>query len=112
MWRPDQVHAALQGRVLALLWQFAHVQQLGEVYGPTCFRISPSILLTPDISFVSREKLARFPGADKYLSTAPDLAVEITYNSDLVNADLVAGASLVWQIMPNSKQIVVHRPDR
>jgi Uma2 family endonuclease len=104
-------------------WQFerllrAHVEasDLGEVFGEAGYVLArdPDTVRGPDISFVSRERLAGFN--DKaFFSGAPDLAVEILSPSNRPGemhakvADyLAAGTRLVWVVDPERKTVTTY----
>jgi len=71
-------HGAICVRLILLIGAFVQRRKLGELYdSSTGFRISESILLSPDVSFVSKASLKKvFRGPDKFLRGAPDLAIE------------------------------------
>jgi Uma2 family endonuclease len=108
-------------------WRLAeHVQQhdLGEVYGADIgFVLSrtPLRMLSPDVSFVRRERLpvvAHPDDEDDYLELAPDFAVEVVSPSntaremtDKVMAYLETGTQLVWIVEPRRPIVTAHTSD-
>ena len=67
-------HGTICMRTGALLFNFVQAHKLGEVYdSSTGFRLSPKLLLSPDLSFVSKARLRKLLIApDKFLCGAPD----------------------------------------
>jgi Uma2 family endonuclease len=79
----DGISGAIGARFIALLsiWVFSHNQ--GQILdSSTGFRLPNGDLLSPDISFVSRERLKQIPRT--YLSVVPELVVEIKSSRDRV----------------------------
>ena len=113
-------HGAICVRLILLIGAFVQRRKLGELYdSSTGFRISESILLSPDVSFVSRARLKKvFRGPDKFLRGAPDLAIEVLSPSDrtqLLNKKLDLyfehGTRLVWTVNWKLEQVHIYRPD-
>ena len=104
------------GRILG---NHVHAGRLGSVFNAdTGFRLAsdPDVLRAPDVSFVSRDR--RPPRSAKYLTIAPDLAVEVVSPSDSasdlqekIGEYLTAGTRLVWVIYPATRTVVIHRAD-
>ena len=79
----DGISGVIGARFIALLsvWVFSHNQ--GQILdSSTGFRLPNGDLLSPDISFVSRERLKQIPRT--YLSVVPELIVEIKFSRDRV----------------------------
>jgi Uma2 family endonuclease len=113
-------HGAICVRLILLVGGFVQKRKLGEVYdSSTGFRISESILLSPDVSFVSKATLKKvFRGPDKFLRGAPDLAIEVLSPSDrtqLIHKKLDLyfehGTRLVWSVNWKLQQVHIYRPD-
>lgn len=92
--------------------------QLGEVFdGQTGFRMKSRDVLSPDISFVSRERLSGLQYAPEgFFDGAPDLAVEFLSPGDSmkrVNAKLTQyfenGSRLAWVMDSRGRTVAVHR---
>src|ERR1051325_9014953 len=79
-----ETHSDICARLVTFLTNFVERRQLGRVYDSSIgYRLSPKLLLSPDVSFVSNERLARIRVApEKFLHGAPDLAVEVLSPSD------------------------------
>ena len=102
----------------------SHVRQagLGRVYAMTgyeCFPDDPRKLRKPDVSFVAAGRLPddRTP-VRGWIKVAPDLAAEVVSPNDLyedveekVSEYLTVGVRLVWVVSPQSRTVVVRRPD-
>ncbi len=113
-------HGWVSIRIASLLLAHTERHALGKVFdSSTGFRLSPSTLLSPDVSFVS---VARLPevlvNPDKFLQGAPDLAVEVLSPSDrpkVLEAKLVKyfahGTRLVWLIDWKKQEVTLHTAD-
>ncbi len=104
-------------RIASIL--LTHVKRcaLGKVFdSSTGFRLSPSTLLCPDVSFVSVSRLPTLLIAPaKFLQGAPDLAVEVLSPSDrpkIIGTKLAKyfehGSRLVWLADWKKQEITVH----
>ena len=112
-------HGRIAMKLGARLDRHAIVENLGIVLAAeTGFRISrnPDTVRAPDISFVSRERIAPGGPPDGYWDLAPDLAVEVVSPNDTaaevqskVQMWLEAGTRLVWVVYPGTRSIVVHK---
>jgi Uma2 family endonuclease len=113
-------HGTICVRLIILIGSFVQRRKLGEVYdSSTGFRLSEDVLLSPDLSFVSKSRLKKILRApDKFLCGAPDLGVEVLSPSDRMQEihrklDLYFehGTRLIWMINWKLEQIHVYRPD-
>lgn len=113
-------HGTLCMRIGSLLFNFNEQHSLGEVYdSSTGFRLDPNLLLSPDVSFVSKARLKKILIApDKFLYGAPDLVVEVLSPSDQmiqVNRKLEHyfehGTKLAWLINWRKEQVHIYTPD-
>jgi Uma2 family endonuclease len=110
------------GKLLRLLGNFGEENGQGWVAPADasyqCFPDSPDKVRRPDVSFICR---ARLPGEifpPGHCSIAPDLVAQVVSPNDLaydvderVHEYLGAGVHLVWVIYPETRSIMVHRPD-
>jgi len=114
---PTHWHDRTRRRLERLLESFFEARDLGEVFGESGYVLArdPDTVRGPDISFVSRERLAGFN--DKtFFSGAPDLAVEILSPSNRPGemhskvADyLAAGARLAWVVDPERRSVTTYQ---
>ena len=113
-------HGTICMRLGALLFNFVERHKLGEVYdSSTGFRLSEDLLLSPDISFVSKARLKKILIApDKFLHGAPDLVVEVLSPSDRmapINRKLdhyfEHGARLAWLVNWRKEQVHFYASD-
>jgi Uma2 family endonuclease len=113
-------HGVICVRLIILIGSFVQRRKLGEVYdSSTGFRLSHEVLVSPDVSFVSKARLKRIlRGPDRFLYGAPDLAVEVLSPSDRMNElhrklDLYFrhGTRLVWILNWKVGQIHIYRPE-
>ena len=113
-------HGTICARLCALLVNFVQPHRLGEVFdSSTGFRLSDKLLLSPDVSFVSKERLKKILIApDKFLYGAPDLAVEVLSPSDrmvLIHRKLdhyfEHGTRLAWLVNWKAEQVHIYTPD-
>ena len=111
-------HGAITARLLAAIGAHVYQNKLGEVFdGQTGFRLSLDFCFSPDISFVSRERLDLLsPDADKLFHGAPDLAVEVLSPSDSISKTskkmalyLAHGTRLGWMIDLKNKVAHLYR---
>lgn len=114
---PDRLHATLQRYFILVISRLLEQTRSGEVFpefrcifGPT----GRQRAYVPDLVFVSNERLAT---ADRYLRTAPDLAIEILSPGqniarlfDKAQFYLLNGVRLVWIIDPDAATIAVLVP--
>lgn len=114
-----RTQGGIAAELAACLVPYAREHDLGRVFVETGFRLEcrPDTVRAPDVSLVKTERLTDrllrgyFPGA-------PDLAVEVVSPGDTANylesktQDYLAhGAQRVWVIYPETRSLVVHRPD-
>lgn len=113
-------HGTICACLCSLLFDFARRHRLGEVYdSSTGFRLSEELLLSPDVSFVSKARLKKILVApDKFLYGAPDLVVEVLSPSDRmvqINRKLdhyfEHGTRLVWLVNWKIEQVHIYTPD-
>ena len=115
---PDRSHAAIQLFLAMVLGQFPERVQIGQAFTEfRCIFGPPGSVraYVPDLSYVSSERL----GEDRYLRTAPDLAVEIlSRDQDMgrflakVQFYLRYGVRLVWVVDPERATVTVLAPDK
>jgi Uma2 family endonuclease len=113
-------HGAICVRLILLIGAFVQRNRLGEVYdSSTGFRVSEEIMLSPDVSFVSKTRLKKvFRGPDQFLRGSPDLAIEVLSASDRMQMihrklDLYFehGTRLVWIVNWKLEQVNIYRQD-
>lgn len=89
--------------------------KLGFVFdSSTGFRLAEGNVRSPDVSFVSGDRLSQVP--DSFVPIAPDLAVEVLspedrprYVLEKVGDYLQAGVRVVWVIDPKRRGAAVYR---
>ena len=110
-------HGNLASLLNYYLQGFVLERDLGEVHTEVGYYIpgDRSTLLAPDLSFVSRARIAGQP-EDGFVPLMPDLAVEIASPYDTLSQIrrkaaiyLANGASLVWIVLPTAKGVDVCR---
>ncbi len=113
-------HGTICMRLGALLFNFVQPHKLGEVYdSSTGFRLSQELLLSPDLSFVSKARLRKILIApDKFLGGAPDLAIEVLSPSERMRQIhrkldhcFEHGTRLVWLVNWKIEQVHIYTPD-
>lgn len=113
-------HSWICINIIFLLTSFVRRRKLGRVYDSSLgCRLSPKIMLSPDVSFVSRSRLAEIMvSPEKFLYGAPDLVVEVLSPGDskrIVEDKLDKyfehGATLAWIVDPKRRVITVQTPD-
>jgi len=87
----------------------------------TAFRLADGLILSPDASYVSEERLKTLPkgGLRGFPRICPDFVIELVSESDplpavkeKMNDWLSNGAQLAWLIDPCERQVLVYRPSR
>lgn len=113
-------HSMVCVRIVSALFHFVEARALGQVYDSSLgCRLSENLLLSPDVSFVSKERLKKIRVApDKFLAGAPDLVVEVLSPSDRmmqVNRKLdhyfEHGARLAWLVNWPKQQVHIYTAD-
>ena len=113
-------HGMLCMRIGSMLLHFVAARKLGKVYdSSTGFRLAEDLLLSPDVSFASNERLKKIRVApDKFLAGAPDLVVEVLSPSDRMrqlNRKLdhyfEHGARLAWLVDWRKQQVHIYTAD-
>jgi Uma2 family endonuclease len=103
-------------RIGYLLQQYLDEHDLGELSGPDgTLRLMPNLIRIPDVAFVSHQRAAECPTADKPMpDLAPELAIEVLSEGNTEgemerkNREyFFAGAKLVWLVDPRTRTIEV-----
>jgi Uma2 family endonuclease len=86
--------------------------------GFRCFPDEPAKFRKPDVSVVRADRLSGIDPKEGFVPVPPDLAVEVVSPNDLASAVagevreyLENGFGLVWVVYPDSRTVVVYRPD-
>ncbi len=107
-----QRHGDTAVRLSSRLSLFVDQNDLGRVYdSQSGFRLDPDNCLSPDVSFVSKERIPLLvPDPDKFLQGAPNLAIEILSPNDSwpqihrkIAVYIRFGTRLAWAIHPKTK---------
>ena len=113
-------HSLVCLNLATLLIRFVEGKRLGKVFDSSMdFRLSQKILLSPDVSYVSKARLKKIMVApEKFLYGAPDLAVEVLSpgdTRDLIERKLEKyfqhGTRLAWVVDPRRHTVAVHSVD-
>ena len=113
-------HSMVCMRISSALFHFVEARGLGNVYDSSLgCRLAEDLLLSPDVSFVSKERLKKIRvGPDKFLAGAPDLVVEVFSPSDRVRQvnrklDLYFehGTRLAWLVNWRKQQVQIYTAD-
>lgn len=111
------------GKLLRRLGDFAEERGLGWVAPADasyqCFPDAPDKVRLPDVSFIGRGRLPGEVFPQGHCRLAPDLVALVVSPNDLaydvderVREYRGAGVRLIWVIYPETRAIMVHRPDR
>ena len=115
-------HGDLCSKIIIAIGNFVQPRKLGRVCdGQTGFRLSRGFkrktVLSPDVSFLSRERVETIKAPEKFVEGGPDLAVEVLSPGDSlpktekkVGRFFRNGTRLAWIIDPVARQAFVHRP--
>jgi Uma2 family endonuclease len=113
-------HSLICVRLVMLLGAYARRRKCGEVFDSSMgYRLSPEVLLSPDVSYVSNDRLAQLTIApEKFLYGAPDLAVEVLSPGDsrrITEAKLGRyfqhGTRLAWLVDAKRQSVTAFAPD-
>lgn len=110
---PPTRHQGVGGNLLLMLGEHVRAQKSGEIYpGPIDIRLTPHIVLIPDIIFITRDRLHVV--GPRTVDAAPDLVVEVlspdTRERDLgVKRDLYArfGVQEYWIADPDARSLSI-----
>jgi Uma2 family endonuclease len=100
-----------------LLGNFIRRRKLGSLAGEAgMLRLSPGLVRIPDLSYISRARLAHQPRTrERILPLAPDLAIEVISegNTDKeltrkVREYFASGCQLVWFVDPRARTVTVY----
>jgi len=112
--------AFLAAELIRLIGNFVREHDLGLVGAPDApFRLAPSVVRYPDVSFVSARRLGNVQPSDAIVDVVPDLASEIISKSNTLQEmdrklrDYFAGGvRLVWYVDPAARDVRVYEsPD-
>lgn len=119
----SQESSWVAGRIYRRLSEFGEDHGAGWAFpegtGFVCFRDDPSRVSKPDASFVLRSRQPGGPVTRGFGRIRPDLVVEVVSPNDLawevqakVDDWLEAGVPVVWEVLPATRTVFVHRPGR
>jgi Uma2 family endonuclease len=100
-----------------LLGNFVNRRKLGTLAGEAgMLRLSPGLVRIPDLSFISRARLAHHRSARApILPVAPDLAIEVLSERNTaretarkVGEYFASGCRLVWIVKPRTRTVAVY----
>jgi Uma2 family endonuclease len=113
-------HSIVCMRITSRLLHFVEPRALGQLLDSSIgCRLAEDLLLSPDVSFVSKERLKKIGLVpDKFLAGAPDLVVEVLSPSDRmrqINRKLdhyfEYGTKLAWLVNWRKQQVQVYTAD-
>ena len=113
---PQFVHGRVAANLTIILGQYIKANRLGEVYAEGGFKLEsdPDTVLGPDVSFVSRNRIALSP--EGYHDGPPDLAVEVLSPGDRrgkvehkLSLWLEFGTRTVWLVNPRKRTVEIIR---
>jgi Uma2 family endonuclease len=117
---PFQDHGNVQGLSFVGLQSFVRSHDLGVVATDGGFKlaVNPDVVVSPDVSFVSWERLGQRRAMRGYVPGPPDLAIEVK-SSDDTEPEVLAKVALyvelgtprVWVERPQARTVTVHWPD-
>lgn len=109
--------SVLATELARLLGNFIQRRRLGSLAGEAgMLRLSPGLVRIPDLSFISRARLARLRRArEQILPLAPDLAIEVLGAGNTaremarkVREYFASGCRLVWLVNPRERTVVAY----
>jgi Uma2 family endonuclease len=110
-------HEKIGMKLGQLLLNFVEQNHLGEVYGSSAgFKLPNGDVRSPDVSFVSSDRLPDGQTPEGFAEFLPDLAVEIVSPTDRateiaekIGEYLAHGVQMVWLVNPRAETITVYR---
>jgi Uma2 family endonuclease len=111
-------HGNIIMRLGSVLTQHVERHRLGATFdGQTGFRLSVDFCFSPDLAFVSKQRLKLvLPDTSKLIHGAPDLAVEVLSPSDSITKTelklqrfMAHGTKLAWLVDPCHFSVRVYR---
>jgi Uma2 family endonuclease len=113
---------SINARIAYYLWSVVLPLGVGEVIGGEgmyrCFPSHPKRVRKPDVSFIRRDRLPDGLVPRGITNIRPDLAVEVIspgdyyYEVEEKIADYYdAGIPLIWIVSPQTRTVMVYRPD-
>jgi len=118
---PGGVHGRLAVRLSYLLHAHVERHDLGTVLVESGYVLQrrPDTVRGPDISFISRARMAPDQIPVQFIPGTPDLAIEVLSPDDRpgeiaerLTDYFAAGARRVWVVDPRRQCMVIHYPDR
>ena len=112
---PEDEHTIIALNLYDSLQFFVKLHRLGRAYHEGGYRVTTDRRnwIQPDVSFVNRERLNREAG-NKYLTGAPDLAVEVISPSErpkhiLVKRNVLfqSGCKEIWIVQPKTHTVEI-----
>ncbi|HYG76204.1 MAG TPA: Uma2 family endonuclease [Planctomycetota bacterium] len=106
-----------------VLGSWVRKNKLGELFdGQSGFWMKSGNLRSPDISFIGRERIGQLDKSQGFLSTAPELAIEVLSPNDTnkliaekMEDYFASGCRLAWVVNPLNKTVAIYHaptPDR
>jgi Uma2 family endonuclease len=111
-----ELHGQTITRLIIHLGSYVQANRLGELHTETGFLLTrnPDTVREPDIAFLENKRVT---GGDKFVSGAPELAVEVISPRNTpanveqkVREYLAAGTQIVIVIYPKKQTAIVHTP--
>ena len=113
---PNAEHQEIVLNLAASLLHYFRNEQTGRAYLDIEFALGPNLRLCPDVSVLLGEKWRALNRRQNPQPMAPDLAIEVISPSERtlestrkVRTYLKEGVSEVWQVFPETEEVLVHR---
>ncbi|MFN8843061.1 MAG: Uma2 family endonuclease [Chryseotalea sp.] len=112
---PSPLHQIITGNIFSILKDFALRQQAKVFFSPIDLILSESIVLQPDLVFISNKKKEII--TNRGIEGVPDLLVEVlspsnSYIDRVTKKEIYAahGIPELWLVDPQSKQLEIYLP--
>lgn len=106
------INSIVAMRIGHFLNVFVIPRNLGYITGADGgYRVGPKKVRQPDVGFISK---ARLPNIPERIELAPDLAVELVSEEDILKKAreyLTAGTKLVWAVYSDDREVLAMRLD-
>ncbi|MFY7920211.1 MAG: Uma2 family endonuclease [Chryseotalea sp.] len=113
---PSPLHQIITGNIFSILKDFALRQQAKVFFSPIDLILSESIVLQPDLVFISNKKKEII--TNRGIEGVPDLLVEVlspsnSYIDRVTKKEIYAahGIPELWLVDPQSKQLEIYLPN-
>ena len=117
----NKIHGMASGRIYHYMFSYLLENPIGEVFVDTGYVLEqiPDTVRGPDVTFISRERLAEgYINEPGFHPGPPDIAIEVISPSNRpgemrrkLREYFDSGAQRVWYVYPDTRSVAAHFPD-